>query len=43
MPMTTARPTPVALVTGASAGLGRALAHRLVAEGWHVIADAHDG
>lgn len=31
---------PVALVTGGSKGLGRALARRLVGEGWHVIVDA---
>lgn len=42
MPTTTARPSRVALVTGASAGLGRALAHRLVADGWHVVIDARD-
>ena len=34
---------PVALVTGASMGLGRALTRHLAAEGWHVVADARDG
>jgi NAD(P)-dependent dehydrogenase (short-subunit alcohol dehydrogenase family) len=34
--------TPVALVTGGSRGLGRALAHGLAARGWHVIVDARD-
>src|SRR6476661_8054774 len=33
---------PTALVTGASAGLGRALATALVAEGWRVIMTARD-
>ena len=32
----------VALITGASAGLGRALAHALAAEGWRVVVDARD-
>lgn len=31
-----------ALVTGGSAGLGRALVHGLVVEGWHVVTDARD-
>lgn len=31
-----------ALVTGGSAGLGRALVHALVDRGWHVITDARD-
>ncbi len=35
--------TRVALVTGASRGLGRALAAELVWQGWHVIADGRDG
>lgn len=43
---TAATPTsaaPVALVTGGSAGLGRALTAALVADGWHVIIDGRDG
>jgi NAD(P)-dependent dehydrogenase (short-subunit alcohol dehydrogenase family) len=32
-----------ALITGASRGLGRALARELTAAGWEVIADARDG
>jgi NAD(P)-dependent dehydrogenase (short-subunit alcohol dehydrogenase family) len=32
-----------ALVTGGSAGLGRALTRDLVADGWHVVVDARDG
>jgi len=32
----------VALITGGSKGLGRALMERLVAEGWHVVTDARD-
>ena len=38
----TASPTPVALVTGASLGLGRALTAELVRAGWRVIVDARD-
>jgi NAD(P)-dependent dehydrogenase (short-subunit alcohol dehydrogenase family) len=33
---------PVALVTGGSAGLGRALAHALADDGWTVIVDGRD-
>lgn len=33
---------PVALVTGGSAGLGRALAHALAEDGWKVIVDGRD-
>src|ERR1700680_2592945 len=36
-------PTRVALVTGASRGLGRALTAELVGAGWRVIVDARDG
>ncbi|MGC1733313.1 MAG: SDR family NAD(P)-dependent oxidoreductase, partial [Pseudonocardiaceae bacterium] len=32
----------VALVTGASRGLGRAFTNRLVRHGWHVVIDARD-
>ena len=34
--------TPVALVTGASRGLGRALAIALCERGWHVVVDGRD-
>jgi NAD(P)-dependent dehydrogenase (short-subunit alcohol dehydrogenase family) len=34
---------PVALVTGASRGLGRALSAELLWEGWRVVADGRDG
>lgn len=37
-----ASPTRVALVTGASRGLGRALTAELVRQGWRVIVDARD-
>lgn len=33
---------PVALVTGGSAGLGRAFAHALAAGGWSVVVDGRD-
>jgi NAD(P)-dependent dehydrogenase (short-subunit alcohol dehydrogenase family) len=33
---------PVALITGASRGLGRALAHALADRGWHLVVDARD-
>ena len=33
---------PVALITGGSAGLGRAFAHGLVGRGWRVIVDGRD-
>ena len=33
----------VAIVTGASAGLGLALPRRLTEDGWHVVVDARDG
>ena len=42
MAHTTAPATPVALVTGGSRGLGRALVDGLLDRGWHVITDARD-
>jgi NAD(P)-dependent dehydrogenase (short-subunit alcohol dehydrogenase family) len=39
----TAHQPPVALITGASQGLGRALARALAGRGWSVIADARGG
>lgn len=39
----TAPQPPVALITGASQGLGRALARALAGRGWSVIADARGG
>jgi NAD(P)-dependent dehydrogenase (short-subunit alcohol dehydrogenase family) len=33
---------PVAVITGASQGLGRALAHTLASHGWCIVADARD-
>lgn len=40
--MSNSEPRRVALVTGASRGLGRALAAELVRRGWHVVVDARD-
>ncbi len=40
---TTAELTPVALVTGGSKGLGRALVSELAARGWSVVFDARGG
>lgn len=39
---TTQQQRPVALVTGGSRGLGRALVDELVSSGWHVVTDARD-
>jgi NAD(P)-dependent dehydrogenase (short-subunit alcohol dehydrogenase family) len=36
----TSQPTPTALVTGASRGLGRALTETLAHDGWRVVVDA---
>jgi NAD(P)-dependent dehydrogenase (short-subunit alcohol dehydrogenase family) len=33
---------PIAIVTGASRGLGRALSHALLARGWNLVVDARD-
>lgn len=41
--MTPSEHVPVALVTGASRGLGLALTTELVRRGWHVVVDARDG
>jgi NAD(P)-dependent dehydrogenase (short-subunit alcohol dehydrogenase family) len=41
--MTSRHKPPVALVTGASRGLGLALTDALVSRGWHVVVDARDG
>ncbi|CAN5125033.1 SDR family oxidoreductase [soil metagenome] len=38
----TTDPTPIALVTGASRGLGRALATALTRRGWRLVVDARD-
>ncbi len=41
-PTTQAPGSPVALLTGASRGLGRALATALADRGWHLVLDARD-
>src|SRR4051794_34316129 len=41
--MSTPTHTPVAIVTGASRGLGLALTKALARRGWHVVVDARDG
>jgi len=41
-PTSTQEDRPVAVVTGASRGLGRALAAALVEGGWHVVVDGRD-
>ena len=43
MNITSHHSDPVAVITGASRGLGLALAEGLVARGWHVIGDARGG
>jgi NAD(P)-dependent dehydrogenase (short-subunit alcohol dehydrogenase family) len=35
-------PTRTAIITGASRGLGRALAHHLAGDGWGLVIDARD-
>jgi NAD(P)-dependent dehydrogenase (short-subunit alcohol dehydrogenase family) len=43
VPMPTPLTPPTALVTGGSAGLGRALCAELVKAGWRVVTDGRDG